>query len=322
MKITIITSAYNAEKTIERTMYSVQEQTYSDYEYLIVNHGSTDATENILQREAAADKRIRILNMKQNNGYIGKALNMALMEASGEYITFLDADDYYEKEYLEKMIGRMGGNEFDFAVCGFNRVAEDGKLIREDTIPQNMMLRTKQDYNQFLMLMNNCSLGYLYVWWNKVYRLKYLKKKRFLFPEDMKVHADSVFNAWLFLEHPKVCCISDNLVNWTCREGSVSYGNYQKGYYKEALRSTKMYEKLFEEGISDIEEYKKACRHLVLSIAHLQRIYHYQAERKEVLRELDEWVNDPYYKKLIGQADMQDFVEQFSKEFKTHDERG
>ncbi len=100
-KITVLMSAYNAEKYLAEALESIMNQTYQDFELVIVNDGSTDKTEAIIQEYATKDKRIVVINNSVNQG-LTKSLNLGLAQARGEYVARLDADDVAWPERLAK----------------------------------------------------------------------------------------------------------------------------------------------------------------------------------------------------------------------------
>jgi len=127
--VTIVTPAYNASKYISETIESVLNQSYDNWEMLIVNDGSTDNTKEIV--ESFSDKRIKLIN--QSNQGVSVARNKALDEAKGEYITFLDADDILPKKSLEVRVKFLEENLDVDLVDGYAvAVSSDLKdIIRE-----------------------------------------------------------------------------------------------------------------------------------------------------------------------------------------------
>ena len=113
-KVSIITPSWNSEKYIKKTIESVQNQTYLNWEMIIVDDCSSDNTVKIVQEISKKDPRVRIL--KQNtNGGAAKARNRSLNEATGRYIAYLDADDIWKPSKLEKQIQFMKEHK-----CGFS----------------------------------------------------------------------------------------------------------------------------------------------------------------------------------------------------------
>ena len=107
--VSIIIPVYNCEKYIERCLNSILNQTYKDIEIIIVNDGSTDETSKILYKISASDSRIKIIN-KKNEG-VSIARNVGIDNANGEFITFVDADDWLEKNAIEKYMEVMKENQ-------------------------------------------------------------------------------------------------------------------------------------------------------------------------------------------------------------------
>lgn len=310
--ISIITSAYNAEKTLGRTIESVIHQTYLNFEYIIVDHGSTDNTKAVIDAYSKKDSRIKKLSLNNNTGFIGKALNYAMIHAKGEYLSFLDADDVYESCFLEKMLEVIEQKQADVAVCGFARVDNKDHILRIDTITKNIYAQEQLSYKVLWEEFQNHSFGYLYVWWNKLYRKAYLHRIKMSFVENYMVHGDAIFNAKLLYHKPKLCCIKDSLVRWSCVEGSVSHGTYKKGYYKEAVAAAYAFSELTQVFIDDKREiYNKR---LLLSLPHLQRLKHFNASVKEKLDELIDWITDPLYSELARRAHSYLLVNQMAKE--------
>lgn len=127
-KISVIIPAYNVENYIEKTLKSLTIQTFKDFEVIIVNDGSTDNTENKINSILRnADFQWKLLN-QQNQG-VSVARNNGLIEANGEYVCFLDGDDYYDAFFLEKMCNKAEENDYDMVVCNYIRVSENEKVL-------------------------------------------------------------------------------------------------------------------------------------------------------------------------------------------------
>ena len=116
--VSIITPAYNAAAYIAETIASVFAQTYTNWEMLIVNDCSKDNTAEIVESYAKKDKRIKLINLKQNSG-AAAARNTAIQNAKGRYIAFLDSDDLWKKEKLQKQLSFMQQNGYAFTFTGY-----------------------------------------------------------------------------------------------------------------------------------------------------------------------------------------------------------
>lgn len=128
--VSIIMPAYNTEKYIRQAMESVLQQTYEDWELIVINDGSSDKTEEVAREIAAGDKRIRIISVP-NSGE-ASARNLGLDNARGDAVTFLDSDDRWNGFFLEKMNRAMMNRDADFVYCYAIEVTLDGKEICRD----------------------------------------------------------------------------------------------------------------------------------------------------------------------------------------------
>ena len=145
-KVSIIVPMYNAEKFIGKTIESVLAQTYQNWEMLIMNDVSTDNSLAIVSLYAKKDERIKIVNTEKNVGVV-KGRNFLIDLASGKYIAFLDADDYWHNEKLEKQIKFMKEKNASISCTEYTRVKENEEKINDVIIKENIF------YND--MLKNN-----------------------------------------------------------------------------------------------------------------------------------------------------------------------
>ena len=127
--VSIITPAYNAAAYIAETIESVLNQTYTNWEMLIVNDCSKDNTAEIVESYAKKDKRINLINLKQNSG-TAIARNAAIQNAKGRYIAFLDSDDLWKKEKLQKQIEFMQQNGYAFTFTAYEHFRDTKKNVQ------------------------------------------------------------------------------------------------------------------------------------------------------------------------------------------------
>lgn len=132
--ISIIVPAYNAEKYIVNCVESVRKQTFQDWEMVIVNDGSKDATRALCDECAAKDERVRVIHLRKNAG-VSNARNVGLSNAQGEYIAFLDADDRYEFHCLQTMWDTLQAAGADSAACAHLNLWSNGAKIPELCLP-------------------------------------------------------------------------------------------------------------------------------------------------------------------------------------------
>jgi len=128
-EVSIITPCYNSSKFLEETIRSVQNQTFTDWEWLITDDRSTDNSVEIIQK--ITDPRIK-LTMAEKNGGAGHARNISLKNVTGRFITFLDADDFWEPEFLSEMVAFMKRENAEIAYSTYARCDENLEPKIED----------------------------------------------------------------------------------------------------------------------------------------------------------------------------------------------
>lgn len=126
-KISVIMLTYNREKLVSRAIESILEQSESDFEFIIVNNGSSDRSGAIANEYAAKDKRIRVIHRERGN--IGAGRNTGLDAACGEYVAFIDDDDWAEPDFLEFLYVLAKENDADVSICGAADKAFDEKKV-------------------------------------------------------------------------------------------------------------------------------------------------------------------------------------------------
>ncbi|WP_043932229.1 teichuronic acid biosynthesis protein TuaG [Bacillus sp. EB01] len=131
--VSIITPSYNASEFIGETIESVQNQTFRDWEMIIVDDCSTDETFLQLKKYAQADERIRVISLSENGG-AAVARNTAIGLAAGRYIAFLDSDDRWKPEKLEKQLQFMQQHHHAFTFTAYEMINSDGKPVNKHVL--------------------------------------------------------------------------------------------------------------------------------------------------------------------------------------------
>jgi len=144
--VSIITAVYNAEKTIADTIYSVLQQDYQNLELIIVDDGSTDQSAEMIASIISNQKKIRLLRNTVNEGPAA-ARNLGLKEAGGKYITFIDSDDIWLKNFLSTTVDYMERNTLPFVFSSYRRISENGSkhygdFIVPEKVDYDMLLKT------------------------------------------------------------------------------------------------------------------------------------------------------------------------------------
>ncbi len=166
--VSVIIPAYNVEDYVQRAVESLQRQTFSDFELLIVDDGSTDRTGDIIRGLTRHDQRI--IDFHPQNGGAPAARNLALDHAHGKYIYFMDADDWAEPRMLEDMVNEAESQHVELVVAGFyidTYFGQDGQYSTEVKSRPSKVYKTQQEFRSAAWQLFDENL--LYVPWNKLF---------------------------------------------------------------------------------------------------------------------------------------------------------
>jgi len=184
MMVSVIVPVYKSEKTIERCVRSLLAQTYTDIEILLVVDGSPDASGILSQQLAKTDERIRVLN-QQNLG-VSASRNYGLSEAKGEYIRFVDSDDYVQPDSVKVLVDAMEKTKADMVIAGYNHQYFGRNILK---LPKeggacNFSEEEDRVYELYLT-------GFMNMPWNKLYKRELIQE---VFPGELNLGEDLLFN--------------------------------------------------------------------------------------------------------------------------------
>lgn len=167
VKLSVILTVYNVEKYLKRCIDSIIKQTYKDFELILVDDGSIDNSSKICDKFCKQDKRIKVIH--KENGGVSSARNAGLDIAEGDYISFIDSDDYIEVDMFKKLIQIMIENNADIAQCNFKVVCKNEKMIK------NKIYKDVKVGDRYVALNEIIDVPFSNVVWNKIY-----KKRNFI----------------------------------------------------------------------------------------------------------------------------------------------
>ena len=189
----VVMPTYGVDKYIGKAIESIQNQTYSNWELIIVNDCTPDKSAEIATGYAKQDSRIEVVHHEKNRG-LSAARNTGIEHAKGEYIWFMDPDDFVDIDVLEKVYASIQKNPAEIIVFGLHEEYYDknGALKYTHTICPNERLFTKQEElrKEIIYLEQQTLYGYA---WNKIYQLEYLRDLRLKYT-DVKLIEDIKFN--------------------------------------------------------------------------------------------------------------------------------
>ncbi len=213
--ISIIVPVYNVEKYIHQCVDSIINQTYTNLEIILVDDGSPDNCGKICDEYAAKDSRIKVIH--KPNGGLSDARNCGIEAADGEWLMFIDSDDWIEPDMAQKLLDAVTKEKADMAVCSvtlFNekeRLTPDNYLSPARTVSGIQLLKEKWLNVQFIIACN------------KIYKKELFENIRY--PVG-KLHEDEFVIHYLLYEAKKVCVIEDKLYNYRQNENSITGSKY------------------------------------------------------------------------------------------------
>jgi len=250
--ISIIVPIYKVEDFIHTCIESVLNQTYSNWELILVNDGSPDNSPEICDEYASQDQRIKVFH--KPNGGVASARNLGLDNITGEYVTFLDSDDFFHPEYLESLLNLGIQHSADIVQCGFIRGVEKTFPI----INKEQEIKVVDNYDVFLK-------GYAkIIVWGKLY-------KKYLF-EELKIPENKLFEddfiTWRWYYKAKKIVVTNKLLYYYTDNNESTMAGYEK---KPRLDFMEAYEERIEffKNISEksMEDYSRMhfCKALLLT---------------------------------------------------------
>ena len=228
MTISVIVPIYNAEKFLHYCIDSILNQSFVDFEILLVNDGSTDNSGKISDKYAEKDTRVKVIH-KQNGG-VSSARNAGIEAAQGEYICFVDSDDYLESNYLKELVEtKKKYPDFDNVWCGFQTV-EDYLKSNINTVASEY--NKDYSFSNLSSIMDLCEKWLVQMPWNKLFLTKTIKENSIIFPPELSLGEDYIFNLrYLDCTNGKIAVVNKPLYDYL-RDGKESLDNK---YYPDLL---------------------------------------------------------------------------------------
>ncbi|OAS17212.1 glycosyltransferase family 2 protein [Paenibacillus oryzisoli] len=230
-KVSVIIPVYNAEKYLVPCIESLISQTLEECEFIFINDGSQDGSAGIIESFAKLDSRIKLIH--QNNQGVSMARNHGLRLASGEYVGFVDADDYVEKDMFETLYWTAKEEDYDVVISIFETEIAGSKVITTYPFPTDTKLARgfiEQEIITYLLKSDQMNTV-----WNKLYKRTLIFDHGVEFPQNMPLGEDGYFNM-SFFSHAQLV-ISKSYRGYHYREvaGSATRNILEKDYFKRAL---------------------------------------------------------------------------------------
>lgn len=240
--ISVIVPIYNSENTLRRCVASIQDSSYHALEIILVDDGSTDASGNICDSLKIGDERIKAFHLP--NGGVSRARNFGLQNASGDFVAFIDSDDYVGPEYFEEL-KRTLTQESQMAVGSVAYV--EGEKIRPVFAQEGQVDFDRASERDRTLFGEWNRLFLLYAPYNKLYLKKIIQENRIMFPEDTSYGEDLLFNVQ-YIKCIHTISYRQQPVYYYVNSGSGSLSKkYRDNRFENGLRLNLALKELFEQ---------------------------------------------------------------------------
>lgn len=232
VKISVIVPVYNTSMYLEECLDSLLNQTLKEIEIICVNDGSTDNSLSILENYIQKDRRIKIINQKNKGQSVAR--NKGISQAEGEYIGFLDSDDWADAKMFENLYTNAKQFDSDLAMCSVTVYDEKTRKATTNDPYMSLSLFPKSYFNKAFTY-NDC-LDFLFRIcvppWNKIYKTSWIKENDINFLEGVNFE-DMVFAVETLIKATKISLVNKPLVFYRkASQTSYSVGNYSQDYKK------------------------------------------------------------------------------------------
>lgn len=220
-KISVIIPVYNTERFLPQCIDSILSQTFVFFELLLIDDGSTDTSGLVCDEYARKDKRIKVFH-KENEG-VSLARNFGLDHAKGEYVCFVDSDDWVEVDYLEFLVSNIG--KADILFFSFFWHYEDGCV--QAVSPGNFQAdETTRIYESILHLKkNNLGVNFFGFTWNKIFKMEVIQKHGIRFIRNLNVSEDEIFTLSYCLQAKSTKVCSKPIYNYRWRKNGLTHAS-------------------------------------------------------------------------------------------------
>ena len=262
--ISIIVPIYNTEKYLHQCLDSILNQTYTNFEVLLVNDGSTDSSGIICQEYVENDSRFRYF--EKNNGGVASARNLGLERSGGAYITFIDSDDWVEPNYLDVLYTALKENDTDVAISTYKRFAQDGVFYlrsysREDDEFLNIGTRSRDSFLEILPRLGELDHSFYSI------SSKLIKRKiigNLLFDEQISYAEDLNFFFHLYLGVESVVYVRDYTYVYRTHDASTSQNINELKVLHELEIFKRMFQQIDRMGLPTFQYFRR-LKNLVAS---------------------------------------------------------
>lgn len=212
--ISVIVPVYNCAEKLNRCVESILNQSFTDLEVILVNDGSTDGSLEICRQYERKDSRIKIIN-KENAG-VSRARNIGMEQAQGEYIQFVDSDDYIQRDMCKTLVNAMEDTGADMVLSGFFHKYLNEEIPKVPSMGEKVALTREEFAEEFLEFYRQ---GFLNMPWNKLYKRAQIFD---MFPENLSLGEDLLFNLKYMENIEKLAIVNEPFYYYIQERGTAN----------------------------------------------------------------------------------------------------
>ena len=255
--ISILMPVYNSQEYLKNTVQGVINQSYKEWELILVDDGSKDNSKNICIELQKFDNRIRFIN-KENTG-VSDTRNIALDNAKGKYIAFIDSDDSVHKDYLKILLSSIEKSNGQLAVCGFKerKISTNGQIEELSRVFYPKEVIAIEDMKDLIMDFGNS--GLLNPLWNKLYNREIIEENNIRFKEEVETGEDFIFNLQYFRKINNICFSKGELYYYIRRNNNSITYQYIDNMYEKGLEI----HNLLEDFLKDMNFYNSKNKYIL-----------------------------------------------------------
>lgn len=316
VKVSIIVPIYNVEQYLEKCLQSLVNQTLEDIEIILVNDASPDHSDVIMKKYAKQYSNIATIFLKENL-CLGGARNKGVEQASGEYITFVDSDDYLDLDFCEKMYQEAVKTDSDLAYGSYYVVNEAGEILNERLIYPVEFSGTITDGKRCGFLNKGVFA------WAKLFKTKTWKENKIEFPQHLKYEDAPTVPVFLMYAHK--CCYVERVRYYYLKRANSIMNSKNEIHHKDAQKTVLiLLERMKERGFYDkfkeaidqcvVERYYSVYLRRCLSMYDKVPYNDIRSTQKDILAWYPNYKENKYYYSFVGEDRMRMGISEISPE--------
>jgi glycosyltransferase involved in cell wall biosynthesis len=243
IKVSIIVPVYKVEKYVGKCIESLLSQTYTNIEIILVNDGSPDRSPEICEKYAQIDNRVRVIH--KSNGGLSDARNVGLDNCQGDYVMFVDSDDYVEEKLIEDCVSLVIEHETEVIIMSyFVDTFDQNEVLLSSFVSNNISGKFERKNFKDIKLTKEL-IGVIGYAWNKFYNKTIFKKNKINFEKGLSLVEDVIFNSHVLKCTNKITFVNEPYVHYIQRPRETLGTKYYKDFYEMKIEAMNALKSLF-----------------------------------------------------------------------------